>query len=89
MEAANALEEKLRKADREAEELRKAQQEVEEEKAMLAAAAADQKKQSEADVSVPILLPILPSLPPFLLSLLTTHETRDMISTAKPISELM
>lgn len=51
MEAAAQLEEKLRKADAEAEALRLEQKKVEEEKARIAEAAATQMQQTEAEVS--------------------------------------
>lgn len=46
------LEEKLRKADQEAEALREEQRKIEEEKARIAEAAATQAKQTEEEVSV-------------------------------------
>ena len=50
LEAAAQLEEKLRKADEEAEALREEQRKMEEEKAKIAAAAASQQKQTEEEV---------------------------------------
>ena len=52
LEAAAALEEKLKKADEEAEVLRQEQKKIEEEKAKIAAAAASQQKQTEEEVGV-------------------------------------
>ena len=51
LEAAALLEEKLRKADEEAEALRLEQKKIEEEKARIAEAAASQAKETEEEVS--------------------------------------
>lgn len=52
LEAAAKLEEKLRKADREAAALKEQQKKIEEEKVKMAAIAAKQKKQTEAEVGI-------------------------------------
>ena len=51
LEAAAALEEKLRKADKEAADLKNEQEKLEQEKVQLAMAAASQQRQNEAEVS--------------------------------------
>lgn len=59
LEAAAALEEKLRKADEEAKALKEEQKRVEEEKARLAEAAASQKKQTEEEVSIVLKMSVI------------------------------